>query len=559
MNHAKISKILTVLFAAIICFGPVGMAGPIAAAFTYQGRLIDNNSIADGLYDFQFKLYNAEFTTAMQIGPDVNKPDVEVIDGYFTVELNFGDVFDGNERWLDIGVRPGEFEDPNVYAVLSPRQQVTPAPYAVYAESAGNSGADSDWIITGGNMYSGVSGNVGIGTTNPTAKLDVEGAVKVTGGDNYYGINASSSNTTGSAVYGQAAGASGTAVQGWANDSGSVMNFGGVFQAEGEEGRGVYGAANNTANAINFGGYFRASGGLGRGVGGSCTGDNGVGVYGSASGSNGTGVIGSASGSSVSKGVYGLATSATGVNIGVYGKTNSSDGYAGYFEGGKNYFEGNVGIGTRSPAEALDVNGTAKAVAFVGDGSGLTNLPASPDSDWTVSGSDIYSAVSGNVGIGTTSPTQKLHVRHSAVGSNVVKIENTATVNSLGLSVETGSADNSSAFRVVSAGSINFYVTNAGKVGIGTSSPANELGVDGAAAIGTSYASIRTAPANGLIVQGSVGIGTYTPARSLHVSDVMRLQPRALAPSSPAEGDIYMNSTTHKLMVYDGTDWQACW
>jgi hypothetical protein len=58
---------------------------------------------------------------------------------------------------------------------------------------------------------------------------------------------------------------------------------------------------------------------------------------------------------------------------------------------------------------------------------------------------------------------------------------------------------------------------------------------------------------------GRVGIGTTAPARNLHINDVMRLQPRASAPSSPAEGDIYMNSTTHKLMVYDGTAWRACW
>ena len=56
-----------------------------------------------------------------------------------------------------------------------------------------------------------------------------------------------------------------------------------------------------------------------------------------------------------------------------------------------------------------------------------------------------------------------------------------------------------------------------------------------------------------------VGIGTNTPARTLHVDDVMRLEPRANPPALPSEGDMYMNSTTHKLMVYDGTTWQACW
>jgi len=59
--------------------------------------------------------------------------------------------------------------------------------------------------------------------------------------------------------------------------------------------------------------------------------------------------------------------------------------------------------------------------------------------------------------------------------------------------------------------------------------------------------------------QGNLGLGVQAPARKLHVSDAMRLEPIATAPTSPAEGDIYMDSTTHKLMVYDGTTWQACW
>jgi len=58
---------------------------------------------------------------------------------------------------------------------------------------------------------------------------------------------------------------------------------------------------------------------------------------------------------------------------------------------------------------------------------------------------------------------------------------------------------------------------------------------------------------------GNVGIGTSSPARKLHVCDVMRLQPRNTAPSSPVKGDIYMNNLSNKLMVYDGTTWQACW
>ena len=58
---------------------------------------------------------------------------------------------------------------------------------------------------------------------------------------------------------------------------------------------------------------------------------------------------------------------------------------------------------------------------------------------------------------------------------------------------------------------------------------------------------------------GNVGIGTITPARTLHIKDVMRLEPIPTAPSSPAKGDMYFDSTINKLRVYDGTTWQNCW
>ena len=44
----------------------------------------------------------------------------------------------------------------------------------------------------------------------------------------------------------------------------------------------------------------------------------------------------------------------------------------------------------------------------------------------------------------------------------------------------------------------------------------------------------------------------------LHVGDVMRLEPTT-QPLTASKGDMYMDSSTNKLMVYDGTTWQACW
>jgi hypothetical protein len=72
---------------------------------------------------------------------------------------------------------------------------------------------------------------------------------------------------------------------------------------------------------------------------------------------------------------------------------------------------GNVGIGTTSPSTELDVNGTVTAVTYYGDGSNLTGISATADSAWIISGDDICAALSGNVGIGTWGPTAKLDVR----------------------------------------------------------------------------------------------------------------------------------------------------
>ncbi|MCB0036492.1 MAG: hypothetical protein KDE51_20810, partial [Anaerolineales bacterium] len=101
----------------------------VGAGFTYQGRLDDSGQAADGTYDLQFRVFDARLT-GNQIGKALNIGDVEVSDGLFTVELDFGAaVFTGSERWLEIAVRGGN--STGSYTTLAPRQEITAVPYAL--------------------------------------------------------------------------------------------------------------------------------------------------------------------------------------------------------------------------------------------------------------------------------------------------------------------------------------------------------------------------------------------------------------------------------------------
>lgn len=113
-------------------------AVPLGTAFTYQGRLMDGGAPATGNYDFWFKLYDDPVSGTQQ-GGTVTTNAMPVTNGLFTITLDFGAVFTGNARWLDIYVH-NSTNDPGVgWVCLAPRQPLTPAPYALYAPNAGAS------------------------------------------------------------------------------------------------------------------------------------------------------------------------------------------------------------------------------------------------------------------------------------------------------------------------------------------------------------------------------------------------------------------------------------
>ena len=103
-------------------------------AFTYQGRLDSSGSAVSGSYDLQFLLYTTNATGSPVAGPVTNSA-VAVSNGLFTTTVDFGPgVFTGTNDWLAIGVRTN---GSGGFTPLTPRQQVTPTPYALFAPNAG--------------------------------------------------------------------------------------------------------------------------------------------------------------------------------------------------------------------------------------------------------------------------------------------------------------------------------------------------------------------------------------------------------------------------------------
>ncbi len=106
----------------------------VGTAFTYQGRLNDGLGPANGIYDLSFSVYDSTNLPGTLIAGPLTNSATAISNGLFTVTLDFGtNVFNGTERWLEIGVRTNGASS---FVTLVPRQKVTPTPYALMSLEA---------------------------------------------------------------------------------------------------------------------------------------------------------------------------------------------------------------------------------------------------------------------------------------------------------------------------------------------------------------------------------------------------------------------------------------
>jgi hypothetical protein len=327
----------------------------VPQTMSYQGVLADGSGVpvADGTYNLTFRLY-AVATGGTPLWSEIQALVVEdaifnaILGSVTTLNLPFDDQY-----WLGVSVDGG--------AELTPRVALTAAPYAFRTRYG-----DGDWEFSGSNIYR-MTGNVGVGTSTPSARIEV-----ATGANRAMELTSSgtASNMT---LYAE-------------NPSGSV----GCFYAMGTAGYpttptavcGMSGVGGN-------GGFF------------SCFGDSDYGLIGQSHG-DGTALWGWA----------------------------YNTGYAGYFTGGKGVYCGGmtetqqfkISTGS-SKANVLtsdaSAHGTWQPASGGGiGGSGTTNYIPKFTASTTVGNSMMYDSGTA-VGVGTTSPGATLGVERTTHGQGL--------------------------------------------------------------------------------------------------------------------------------------------
>lgn len=178
----KRNRLCALVAAALISMGGVDTAyAQQTTAFTYQGQLNESGGYRTAIYLFTFKLFDAQ-TGGTQYGsptPITLSQSIQVINGLFTTDLDFGSAFDGTQYWLEISVNG---------TTLASRQRVNTVPVAQFALSgnigpAGATGATGPTGATGAaSTVAGPMGPPGIaGPSGATGAQGLAGSAGATG------------------------------------------------------------------------------------------------------------------------------------------------------------------------------------------------------------------------------------------------------------------------------------------------------------------------------------------------------------------------------------------
>ena len=132
----KSSFIALALLALSTLNSQLSTAHAQGTAFSYQGRLVSGGAPAGGSDDLTFTLYDSDQPGGNLIAGPLTNSATAVSNGLFTTTIDFGaGVFTGTNYWLEIAV---ETNGGSGFTTLAPRQELTPVPYAIFANTASN-------------------------------------------------------------------------------------------------------------------------------------------------------------------------------------------------------------------------------------------------------------------------------------------------------------------------------------------------------------------------------------------------------------------------------------
>ncbi len=281
MRSLKLSILIFIISFCVICYADSGNAmiieKELPASIQYKGFLVENGVPVYGDYDFEFVLYDTPNDVNLAALP-LFIEDVNVFDGHFNVELDFGkDAFDGNPRWLEIWKRLASSKKP--FIITGQREKISPVPYALFAYDSNNTSSSGSENISRNSLnaaddnptdavYVDNEGNVGIGTTNPFVKLDVEGQVQMNGfimpvgaSDGYVLTSNSLGIGTWQSMTSTSSGLTGNGTTNYLSKftSSNTLGISSIFDSSGNIG---IGTSNPSTKLEVQGGVIKATGGL---------------------------------------------------------------------------------------------------------------------------------------------------------------------------------------------------------------------------------------------------------------------------------------------------------